>query len=460
MARKRRELSDLPKDIQDWYEWMNGPKKKMSKTTMDGYLRRLHEVEFYIGHSRLDLIEMPAKQVQNLLTGLIEKLENNRYDHKKNVWLQNKDDNGNPIGYAGSYIASLLKGVYCYLDYNEAECNGFKISKKDVGTPRLVEFSPTLENLPVPDQNDVHNILMHATDIRDRAMISLISFLGVRTEVVGNIDGTDGLTFEDLLDFNMDTLTFTERAPRIRVRTSISKNSKAYFGLLCDEGVSYLENYFRIRRENKEDIKESSPIITHNRITLDTNGDEITKPFITTKTVGASIRKAIRKAGLKNRPYDLRNYYAHRIEIFMHPDRSQYLMGHKGRMMARYTNPMRFPVDKLEELRGEFLAGQKFLQTDITKVQVDEMMKSIGTIEAKNDALKELLLEKLSESKKREDEMRLEIENLKKGYGIAMNHRSNMFIESLDSFRHGPVSDEQFNKIKDLFDSEWFNVSE
>ena len=348
-------------------------------------------------------------EVQENITKLIDKLKDWKFHHKKNEWYQKFDENGLPIVYSPAYIGDILKGIFCYFKFKK-----FDINRKEVGKPENLDSTPTLENLAVPNQEDVKKILSHAPNCRDKAIISLVAFLGIRPITLGNSDGTNGLIFEDLLDFDMETMKFTERPPRIRIRSHISKNRIAYFGLLCDEGVGNLEDYFK---SLKGEITESTPIIAHNRTYYDSDGEEVTKVFLTTKAISQRIRVAIQAAGLKNRPYDLRNYFAHRVEMFMPPSKATYLMGHKGNMTARYTNPIRFPQDKLEEMRKQFREGQKNLQTDITKIQMEEMESKYESMENRQEGMSELFEIQIEKSKREKNTMEKEIRELKRELG-------------------------------------------
>ena len=406
MGRKAKIIETLDDDLSEWYEWMLGSKNNMAKVTGMKYIRRVKEFEKLIGYSRFDLMDLGPQEVQDRTTKLIDKLKEWKFDHKKNKWYQKFDENGLPIVYSPAYVGDLLKGIYCYFRFIK-----FDINKKDIGKPDNMEFTPTLENLAVPNQKDVKKILSHAPNERDKAIISLVAFLGIRPITLGNSDGTNGIIFEDLLDFDMKTRKFTERPPRIRIRSHISKNRMAYFGLLCDEGVAYLEDYFRIFNG---EMTEYTPIIGHNRATYNLDGDEVSRVFLTTKAISQRIRFAIQAAGLKNRPYDLRNYFAHRVEIFMPPSKATYLMGHKGNMTARYTNPIRFPQDKLEEMRKQFRDGQKHLQTDITKIQVEEMEAKYESMENRQEGMRELFELQIEKSKKEKKNMEREIRTLRR----------------------------------------------
>lgn len=406
MGRKAIVIDSLDDDIREWYEWMLGSKNNMAKVTGKKYIRRVKEFEKLIDYSRWDLMDLGPQEVQNRITRLIDKLKEWKFDQKKNKWYQEFDENGLPIVYSPAYIGDLLKGIYCYFRYKK-----FEIDKKEVGKPNNLDSTPTLENLAVPNQEEVKKILSHASNERDKVIISLVAFLGIRPITLGNSDGTNGLIFEDLLDFNLNTRKFTERPPRIRIRNPISKNRMAYFGLLCDEGVGYLEDYFSTLNG---EITEYTPIIGHKRIDNNSDGEKVSRPFLTTKSISQRIRLAIQAAGLKNRPYDLRNYFAHRVEMFMPLSKATYLMGHKGNMTARYTNPIRFPQDKLEEMRKQFREGQKYLQTDVTGIQVEEMEAKYKSMENRQDGMRELFELQIEKSQKEKQTMEREIRTLKR----------------------------------------------
>ena len=59
--------------------------------------------------------------------------------------------------------------------------------------------TPTLQNERVPDGNEMSEIYSRA-GLRESAVISLMAKSGLRPQVMGNHDGTDGLRMRDLPD--------------------------------------------------------------------------------------------------------------------------------------------------------------------------------------------------------------------------------------------------------------------
>ena len=57
--------------------------------------------------------------------------------------------------------------------------------------------NPTIKNERVPSKKELPKIIIAST-LRGRPSVSLIAFLGLRIEMVGNFKGNDGLVISDL----------------------------------------------------------------------------------------------------------------------------------------------------------------------------------------------------------------------------------------------------------------------
>jgi hypothetical protein len=88
-----------------------------------------------------------------------------------------------------------------------------------------------------------------------------MAFSGLRPQVLGNYDGSDGLRLSDLLEAKIDNekklIEFTRIPTLIRVRKPLSKAGHQYFTFLCEEGCRYIKEYLenRVIQQSRNEIK-------------------------------------------------------------------------------------------------------------------------------------------------------------------------------------------------------------
>ena len=281
--------------------------------------------------------------------------------------------------YAPGYIEDVVKALKSWLSYNYVDIR----RKIKVANARI---PVTLEDEQVPTPAQLESI-MNAADPRTRACMSLMAFAGVRPQVIGNHNGTDGLRISDVEGLRAndnDHAVSLERTPaKITIRPQISKAGHRYFTFLTSQGCSYLLGYLRGRATAGEDLKPDTPLICRKK-TL--NGKTAgTQDFVTTKSVTAPMRKAIRSI-ITARPYVLRAYFDTQLLVaesngsMTHAYR-QFFMGHTGDMEARYTtNKGRLTDQMIEDMRGAFVRGEAFLRAgsgDDTEHRQEAFLQSL-----------------------------------------------------------------------------------
>ncbi|MDA4115816.1 MAG: site-specific integrase [Thaumarchaeota archaeon] len=280
-------------------------------------------------------------------------------------------------GHAGSYVECIIKSVKSWLVFNHIQLVG-KIRIR--GT----EATPTLVDEQVPTQGDLNRIL-NAAILREKVSIILIATMGGRIEVLGNYDGSDGLRVRDIPEMVVDnsakTVTFQKVPTMISVRGSLSKAKHQYFSFLCEEGCGYLREYLEQRMREGERLTGDSPVI------LRCQHWQMAKyrknPFISTRKISNLIRYPMRKAGIKARPYVLRNYFDNRLlvaesEHHILRDFGVFFMGHKGDIEHRYTlNRSKLPADLIEKMRDSYRKSQKYLMTVIPVSADDDVSTRI-----------------------------------------------------------------------------------
>ena len=93
------------------------------------------------------------------------------------------------------------------------------------------------EDKRVPNGKEMAEVYNRAS-IREIAIISLIAKSGVRLEVIGNYDGTDGLRIKDVEDLAIyDNRARCTKVPvKIIIRPEISKARHRYFTFCTASG--------------------------------------------------------------------------------------------------------------------------------------------------------------------------------------------------------------------------------
>ena len=139
-----------------------------------------------------------------------------------------------------------------------------------------------------------------------------------------------------------------------------------------------MKEYLELRLRQGEELNPESAVVSHLR--------PAKLNFLRTTKLTWEVKKAIKKAGFKWRPYVLRSYCATAFDIaeakglISHPWR-QFFMGHKGDIEARYsTNKGRLPPDMVEEMREAYRRCEPYLQTIQTAEVEDPQITTLRTL--------------------------------------------------------------------------------
>jgi integrase len=320
--------------VKRWYDNLC----RGSKVTADVYTRRLGSICTLRGTSPSELVIQGRRDEEWLcgfLMDLVSELERQ--------------------GKAGSYIVSNLKAVKSWLSHNGVE---FRRRIKVRGA----DDTPTLRGKQTLTTGQIRS-LFHNSPPHTRCACSLIAQAGLRPEVVGNYDGTDGLTVGDLPELRIENgnVTFLKIPTMITVRRELSKAGHQYFTFLTREGCEYLHAYLTLRVRSGEDIDPSSPLVAPQRSA---------KLFLRAAIVGKLVRKRLRECNIQVRPYDLRHTFATQLMLaesrgLVLRDYRVFFMGHKGDIENRYTtNKHALPETVVEDMRASFAKSQRFLQSE------------------------------------------------------------------------------------------------
>ena len=289
---------------------------------------------------------------------LIEMASSNpdQYADKYIDFVRKKEQEGK----SGSGIAVLMQSVVSFLEFNRVSGKvKVKIGNKNVRPVKDSEHVPTNEQLAT---------ILRQARTKTGLMISLMAFSGVRPEVIGNFDGTDGLKISDLIDLRIEggKVEITKMPLRIRVRTSLSKNNREYYTFLSKEGCVYLKEYL----EQRKDLKSDSPLI----VPAQTSD----RSFLATHFVSRFIKDAIMKSGYNWRPYVLRRYFVTQLALaeskglITHSWR-QFITGHNGDMESVYEDMNAH----IEEIRQAYEGSTKYLNTISYEVSKDEIDREV-----------------------------------------------------------------------------------
>jgi integrase len=305
-----------------------------SQITADVYLRRLGHVCETHGTTPATLVAMNPKERRDFVADLVSEMED--------------------AGRAGSYVLSTVRSIKSWLAFNGA-------SLEQPIKVRGAQSTPTLEKERVPSQDELRRILLAASS-RERCAAALLAHAGLRPETLGNYRGTDGLRLHDLPDLRIKgkTIVFDKLPAQVVVRPELSKSGRRYFTFIGPEAAEYVKAYLEERMRGGERLSDESDVIAP---------AWSKKAFLTSINVSDAIRKAIRAAGFRSRPYVLRAYFDTQLLLaeskgkMTHAYRA-FFMGHVGDIEARYTtNKGRLPPDLVEDMRDAYRRSLPFLET-------------------------------------------------------------------------------------------------
>jgi len=346
--KKKPATKDLLNDenVRRWYENTS----RGSKLNADIRLRRLNLFCYKTDTTPIKLVKIGKKDVI--------KIENMLLDHVS--WLESQN-------YAPNYVEGILKSIKSWLVFNYIELKR-KIKIANAGIP------VNIQDEQVPTKTQLQSIL-NVANPRTRSSISLMAFSGIRPQVMGNYDGTDGLKLADLPDLVIEqdgkSVSFAHVPAMVVVRATLSKTKNKYFTFLPSEGCEYVLGYLRKRISAGEKLVLDSPVISleqgyqsrrrYNKIQNQSS-------LITTPRITSDIRKSMWSI-TKVRPYVLRAYFDTQLLLAESHGRMthayrQFFMGHKGDIEARYTtNKGRLTDEMIADMRRAYSESQEFLCT-------------------------------------------------------------------------------------------------
>ena len=349
-TRKNSMLANL--DIKRWYD----NTARGSRNTAEVRLRRLDRFCQLHQITPMELVELGRRDLKTI-TDLLE-------DHVS--MMEEK-------GYAPAYIEGLLKSVKSWLRHFDV------IIQRRIRITNA-HLTPTLENERVPNEQELTEIFNKASQ-RDAVIISLMAKSGLRPEVLGNDNGTEGLKMKDLPDVIIQggIARCISKPMRIMVRTELSKARHQYFTFATSASTEILLSYLNERLANGEPLHGNSPIVAPYAAYKKRRGGNNGKSFLPTKQVSNRVRQVFRPR-FTWRPYVLRAYFDTQLLIAeskgkIAHDFRVFFMGHRGSIEATYTtNKSILPEDLLEAMRDSFQRSEEHL--DIEDVVEDKVEKT------------------------------------------------------------------------------------
>ncbi len=342
-------------DVQKWYDEM----AMGNKVRAEDYLRRLHRYCRAVGRTPTQLAAKAQdpdggrRAVEDRFldfAGLLKR-SHKPADHAQPLDVRGVDPQLCAQGHPASYANNYRKALASWMARHDVVLRRMNLGDTDA--------APTLEGVPFLTKDHVRTAL-RATDERGKVVFAFRAWTGVRPEVLGNDDASDGLVLRHLPELRVrgKTVTFDRMPTQVLVPPKLSKIRRAELKFLPSEGCRYLKAYLEWRAANGEDLGPDSPVVRSDRYT--------TRRFLETKRISGIVRSALRAIGLPNRPYDLRNTFIAGLEAAEHDGKightnKEFFIGRKREIDLRYTHFRAMPPDAAERLRAEYKACEPYL---------------------------------------------------------------------------------------------------
>jgi hypothetical protein len=266
-------------------------------------------------------------------------------------------------GLRAAYVAKTFDCLRSWFEFRSVPANPMLF-------PKLSNCrNETVENEAAPTQEQVR-LLLGALSSRGRAIALLMAQSGVRPGVLGNVDGTDGLTLASLPEMDLETLRFARIPTRLQVASKQSKNRLGYVSFVGPEGIEAIQVMLSERRQKGEELRPDSPLIASLGAGVGKRHESPKGPggFVTTKVIAFDLREAIRSLDLSFRPYSLRAAFSSAMFIAevkgaMVRDAREAMMGHDLGPAGRYHLGKKLNPALLDEMRGLYERAYPYLST-------------------------------------------------------------------------------------------------
>ncbi|WP_101476849.1 site-specific integrase [Candidatus Nitrosotalea bavarica] len=282
---------------------------------------------------------------------------------------------------APQYIKAMVTAVKSWLHHHDIEVRRkIRIANSD--------STPSLVNERVPDDIELKELFNRA-NLRAGAIMAMIGKAGLRPEVLGKHDASDGLMIRDLpeLDIVLGIARFQVVPPRVIVRKTLSKAGHTYFTFISESGAEKVLAYLNERMASGEMLNSESPVIAPSSKLVTYRGKHQGKKFMTTSVICQQVRRTMRPR-FPWRPYVLRAFFDTQLLIAesrgkIAHDFRVFFMGHTGSIEAKYTtNKSILPKLLTDEMRESFRKSQEFLDLEVNAKKEENISpEKIVTVE-------------------------------------------------------------------------------
>ena len=363
--------------VKRWYENL----KARSNITSDVYLRNLG--------LWLEWTKLNSDNIIELARDHLEEFKGKIFDQVRKMEKEGKQ---------GSYIAVSLRPVLSYLKFYDV------VVRMNINI-RNENRNMTVEQETIPTNEEMESILQRA-NLRQKAIIGMIAFSGLRPGAIGNYTGEDGLRIGDIIDLKVDkdSVRFEKLPALMIVRSELSKSNKRYYSFIGHQSAKYLKEYLNQRIEEGEKINDKSPVISP-----DPKMSRIKEPktFMMSTIVERETKKAIVNAGFTWRPYVFRHRFGVSLDasegkgLISHSWR-MHIMGHVGDIETTYSTDKPLPDSVIDDMRNAFLKCLKNIETEARGITDDDkvsleksltgtvLMKIFGYSKEESERLMEL----------------------------------------------------------------------
>ena len=336
--------------VRRWYENLQA----RSNLTADIYLRNLGLWLEWTGLNPDNVIEMARGQLEDFKGRILDQVRNMEKEGKQ-----------------GSYIAVSLRPLLSYLKFYDM------VVRLNINI-RNENRNMTVEQETIPTNEELDSILQRA-NLRQRAMIGLIAFSGIRPGAIGNYTGDDGLRIGDIIDLkvNKEGVNFEKLPALMIVRAELSKSNKRYYTFIGPQSAKYLKEYLNQRIQEGERLDAKSPVIRP-----DPNMSRLVEPktFTMSTIVEREVKKAIKKAGFQWRPYVFRHRFGVSLDasegkgLISHSWR-MHIMGHVGDIETTYSTDKPLPESVIDDMREAFKKCLKNIETEEHGIKEEDVAK-------------------------------------------------------------------------------------
>ena len=338
--------------VRRWYENLQA----RSNLTADIYLRNLGLWLEWTGLNPDNVIEMARGQLEDFKGRILDQVRNMEKEGKQ-----------------GSYIAVSLRPLLSYLKFYDM------VVRLNINI-RNENRNMTVEQETIPTNEELDSILQRA-NLRQRAMIGLIAFSGIRPGAIGNYTGDDGLRIGDIIDLkvNKEGVNFEKLPALMIVRAELSKSNKRYYTFIGPQSAKYLKEYLNQRIQEGERLDAKSPVIRP-----DPNMSRLVEPktFTMSTIVEREVKKAIKKAGFQWRPYVFRHRFGVSLDasegkgLISHSWR-MHIMGHVGDIETTYSTDKPLPESVIDDMREAFKKCLKNIETEEHGIKEEDVARQI-----------------------------------------------------------------------------------